>query len=192
MNMDRMGSSMLEGAPEGPNSRLKHLWTAAAISRNLILHILGEDDNTQWPPNVPKNREAVSSANDNCYIQICQTRFSTRCKHNWNCLELQWTTLHPTFRAGKNEALKIISRSFCNRWENYWNSELDQALQKKYLIAHIAAGRCRRQCHKCLCQHFLKLLIKMGALDNLMSLYQVLIVRHWHYSEIKINYQQIK
>lgn len=60
---------------------------------------------------------------------------------------------------------------------------------EKHLILRIAAGRCRRQCHKCLCQHFPKLLIKMGALDNLMSLYQVLIVRHRHYSENIINYQ---
>lgn len=150
---------------------MKHLWTTAVLSRKLTFDILGEDYNTQQSPNVSKTPQARSSANDNCYFQICQTRFSTRCKHNWNWLELQWTALHPTFRAGKHQALKIISRSFCNRWENYWNSELDQALQKKYLIVHIAAGRCRRQCHKNLCQHFSKLLIKMRALDNLTSLY---------------------
>lgn len=42
---------------------------------------------------------------------------------------------------------------------------------EKYLVVHTAAGRYRRQCHKSLCQHYPKLLIKMRALDNLLSLY---------------------
>lgn len=42
---------------------------------------------------------------------------------------------------------------------------------EKYSVEHIAAGRCRRQCHKSLCQHHPKLLIKMRTSDSLLSLY---------------------
>lgn len=63
---------------------------------------------------------------------------------------------------------------------------------EKYSVAHIAAGRCRKQCHKSLCQHYPKLLIKNQGFRQSPVPVSLLIVTLGHYSQNIINHQQIK
>jgi len=85
----------------------------------------------------------------------------------WNCNEL----LSSHFQGWKTSSPKNHFKVILQQMGELLELRARSGTAEKYLIVHIAAGSCRRHCHKSLCLHYPKFLIEMKALDNLMSPY---------------------